>query len=505
MTRRSLTSFLDDYRARGRETAFAHRRGLRWERWGYARVAEAAAGFARELEARGIGRNDRVLFWSENSAEWVAAFYGCLLRGAVVVPLDVESAPDFVSRVQRQTRARLLVHGDDERCRRELPGVERLRLSDLSAAVSRYHCAPAREFEIDERQPAEIIFTSGTTAEPKGVVLTHGNLLANLAPLEKEIGKYLKWERPFHPVRFLNLLPLSHVFGQFMGVFVPALLGGEVYFQQSLNPAEVVETTRRNRVSVIVTVPRVLEVLKDKVEREQEARGRGERFRRALEAAKGKHVLRRWWEFRRVRREFGWKFWAFVAGGATLAAETENFWQRMGYAVVQGYGMTETASLISVNHPFKQSRGSIGKPLPGHEVRLGEGGEILVRGANVSPGYWDAETQAPRRQDDWLRTGDIGEMDAAGNLFFRGRTKDVIVTSAGTNVHPADLEAALNAQPEVRESCVVGIETANGPEPVAALVMRDANGGADAAAAAVARANESLSQFQQVRRWVVWT
>src|SRR5918997_1855100 len=310
--RRSLISFLDDYHARGRETAFAHRRGLRWERWSYAQVAEAAAGFARELEARKIGRNDRVLFWAENSAEWVAALFGCLLRGAVVVPLDVESAPDFVERVRRQTQARLLLHGDDDRCRRELPGVERLRLSDLSSVVSGYNCAPVREFEIDERQPAEIIFTSGTTAEPKGVVLTHGNLLANLAPLEKEIGKYLKWERPFHPIRFLNLLPLSHVFGQFMGVFVPALLGGEVYFQQSLNPSEIVETTRQHRVSVVVTVPRVLEVLKDKIEREQEARGRGDKFRRALAAEKGAHVLRRWWRFRGVRREFGWKFWAFV-------------------------------------------------------------------------------------------------------------------------------------------------------------------------------------------------
>jgi long-chain acyl-CoA synthetase len=505
MTRRSLTSFLEDYRARGRETAFAHRRGLRWERWGYAGVAEAAAGFARELEARRIGRGDRVLFWAENSAEWVAAFYGCLLRGAVVVPLDVESAPDFVERVRQQTQARLLLYGEDERCRRELPGVERVRLSDLGGIVTRYHCAPARAFEIDENQPAEIIFTSGTTAEPKGVVLTHGNLLANLAPLEKEIEKYLKWERPFHPIRFLSLLPLSHVFGQFMGVFVPALLGGEVYFQPSLNPSEIVETTKRNRVSVIVTVPRVLEVLKDRIERGREARGRGDEFRRALEGAKGAHVLRRWWRFRDVRREFGWKFWAFVSGGATLAAETEEFWQRMGYAVIQGYGMTETASLVSVNHPFKQSRGSIGKPLPGHEVRLGEGGEILVRGANVSPGYWDAETQSARRRADWLRTGDVGEMDAAGNLFFRGRAKDVIVTSAGVNVHPADLEAALNAQPEVRESCVVGIEAAGGPEPVAALILRDAEGEAEArAAAAVARANGSLGQFQQIRRWVVW-
>ena len=507
MNRQTLTSYLEDFRARGRETAFAHRRGLRRERWSYARVAETADGFARELEARGIEKGERVLFWSENSAEWVAAFFGCLLGGVIVVPLDVESAPDFVGRVSRQTGARLLLRGEDERCRGGAPGVESLRLAELSSIVARHPARPYAAAGIGESTTAEIIYTSGTTAEPKGVVLTHGNLLANLLPLEREIKKYLRWERPVHPVRFLNLLPLGHVFGQFMGIFVPQLLGGEVHFQSSLNPAEITETVRRERVSVVVTVPRVLEVLKDKIERGEESRGRAGKFRRALAAAGGWGVVRRWWAFRRVRREFGWKFWAFVAGGATLAAATEEFWQRLGYAVVQGYGMTETASLISVNHPFKRSRGSIGKTLPGQEVRLDESGEIMVRGANVSPGYWSAGARAA--DGGWLRTGDIGELDAAGNLFFKGRKKDVIVTAAGVNIHPADLEAALNAQPEVREGVVVGLDLGRGPEPVAALVLRDerADEGAAAslaAAAAVARANAALSGFQQIRRWLVW-
>jgi long-chain acyl-CoA synthetase len=231
-------------------------------------------------------------------------------------------------------------------------------------------------------------------------------------------------------------------------------------------------------------------------------------------------VARRWWAFRRVRREFGWKFWAFVAGGATLPAATEDFWQRMGYAVVQGYGMTETASLISVNHPLKRSRGSIGKTLPGQEVRLDESGEIMVRGANVSRGYWtgDAPPARPAGDNDggdsgdggWLRTGDLGELDAAGNLFFKGRKKDVIVTAAGVNLHPVDLEAALGAQREVREAVVVGLDLGRGPEPVAALIMREDAAGvegiaaADAATAAVRRANETLNSSQQIRRWVVW-
>ncbi|MCA1613693.1 MAG: AMP-binding protein, partial [Acidobacteria bacterium] len=324
--------------------------------------------------------------------------------------------------------------------------------------------------------------------------------------LEREVKKYLRWERTVHPVRFLNLLPLSHVFGQFMGIFVPQLLGGEVHFQSSLNPSEIAETVRRERVSVVVTVPRVLEALRERVERAQAARGGGEKFRRALAAAGKWGVARRWWAFRKVRREFGWKFWAFVAGGATLRGETEDFWQRLGYAVVQGYGMTETASLISVNHPFKRSRGSIGKTLPGQEVRLDESGEIMVRGANVSRGYWAGGARAV--DDGWLRTGDLGELDAAGNLFFKGRKKDVIVTAAGVNIHPADLEAALGAQREVSEGVVVGLDLGRGPEPVAALILREEFARGDAAsaaaAAAVGRANESLNGSQQIRRWVVW-
>ncbi|HEX7956757.1 MAG TPA: AMP-binding protein, partial [Pyrinomonadaceae bacterium] len=221
-----------------------------------------------------------------------------------------------------------------------------------------------------------------------------------------------------------------------------------------------------------------------------------------IEGAEGAHPLKKLWAFRGIHRYFGWKFWAFVTGGATLGAETETFWRRLGFAVVQGYGMTETASLVTVNHPFKTGRGSIGKTLPGQELKLDEAtGEILVRGANVSPGYWRAGRREPLADGGWLRTGDLGAADEAGNIYFRGRKKDVIVTAAGLNVYPEDIEAALERQPEVKESAVVGVEGARGPEPLAVLVMRDA---AADPARAVERANETLARHQHVRRWAVW-
>lgn len=475
-------------------------RGLRRARWTYEQVVLTARRLARELEARGVARGERILLCGENSPEWVAAFWGCLLRGAVVVPLDKESSPEFVSTVLRQTDARMLLAGRGVSALEHLE-IARLSLDELEASVAPRSAEPYTTGGIDPDTLVEIIFTSGTTQTPKGVLLTHRNLLANLQPLEAEIGKYIKWERLFHPIRFLNLVPLSHVFGQFMGIFVPQLLGGEVHFQDSLNPAEIVRRTREARISVIVLVPRLLEGLREWVMRDYDAQGRDGELSTLAASAKGVNFLRRWWKFRRVHRRFGWKFWAFLSGGATLDEETDSFWRRLGFAVLQGYGMTETASLISVNHPFKQSRGSIGKLMPGYEVRLDDTGEIIVRGPSVSPGYWSGQGNIDTHASGWLHTGDIGEMDAAGNLYFKGRKKDVIVTAAGLNVYPEDIEAALNRQPEVIASCVVAWEGTRGPEPLAVLILRDEEASAEPV---IERANRGLAEHQRVRRWFVW-
>ena len=498
MKRSALTDLLDLFDAHARSAAIVERRGLRAVRWTYRQVAEQASQFARELEGRGIGRGDRVVVWGPNSGEWVAAFWGCLLRGAVVVPMDHIAAPEFAARVIRQVDARLVLT-----TRERLPldhSRPAIALDDLQAHLVRHPSQRYDAVELARNDTAEIIFTSGTTAEPRGVVLTHGNLLANLEPLEVEILKYRKWERWFHPLRFLDLLPLSHVFGQFLGVIIPPVLGATVVFQESLNPAEVLRTIRRERVSLVVTVPRLLETLRAKLERDLEAEGRADWLREQMRAAEGEKFVRRMWRFRRIHRRFGWKFWAFLSGGAALPAETEEFWMRLGFAVIQGYGLTETTSLVSVNHPFGLSKGSIGKVLAGREVKLDANGEILVRGESIASGYWEG-AELKKSESEWLRTGDLGEMGADGSLYFKGRKKNVIVTPEGLNVYPEDLEAALRRQPEVRDSVVVPLERDGNAEACAVLLLRDS--GVDAAAV-VARANQSLAEFQRLRKWVVW-
>ncbi len=491
----SLADFGRLYLQHDREIAFVHHRGYRSISWTYRQVAELAFRFARELDHRNIRKGERVILWGENCAEWVSAFFGCMMHGAVAVPMDKIAAPEFMQRVAGDVDARLVVSSSELMASSaKWPTLE---LENLGEMLASHSATLYDNATLTSDDTAQIVFTSGTTAEPRGVVLTHGNLLASLGPIQREIPKYLKYERIFHPIRFLNMLPLSHVFGQYMGMFIPCLIAGTVIFQASFKPSEVIDSIHRDRISVLVAVPRVMESLKQKIESEF-PKETGVNFA----AAEGEHFLKRWWRFRRVHRRFGWKFWALISGGAALDTNTEEFWRRLGYVVIQGYGLTETSSLISLNHPFKVGRRSIGKVLPGREMKLDEKtGEILVRGENVARQYWQGKELKPiTGEEGWFRTGDLGAIDAEGNLYFKGRSKSVIVTPAGLKVYPEDLEQALRSQPEVRDCVVFGIEQGGNAEACAVLLPR----GEDSLDQAVSRANQSLADFQKIRCWFAW-
>jgi long-chain acyl-CoA synthetase len=507
MARESLLEYFGEKSRPLDEAAVVWRRGYRTLRWSWGDLRQAAMWFAGELGVRGIAKGDRVLLWGENSGEWIAAFLGCMFAGAVAVPMDVTADAGFAGRVATHAGVRLAV----ARKGLELPGggVRSIGLEEFfDDAGGGDRGARARSFSpvtAGRGDAVEIVFTSGTTAEPRGVVLTHGNLLANLQPIETEIGKYRRYERFVHPLKFLDLLPLSHVFGQLLGIFIPQVLGATTVFLDTLNPSEVTRAIRAERVSLLVTVPRLIESLRDHLKRELEADGKREKYDRDVRASEGEHFLRRWWRFRAIRRRFGWRFWAIVSGGAALPASAEQFWDRLGYAVIQGYGLTETTSLVSLNHPFRLGKGSIGKTLPGLELKLAEDGEILVRGENVASGYWkDAGVASVLDPDGWFHTGDLGERDASGNLYFKGRRKNVIVTPEGLNVFPQDLEAELRKEAGVRDCVVVGLARDGNAEPCAVLLLREGAAGDGAAGEIVGGANARLAPFQQMRRWMVW-
>jgi long-chain acyl-CoA synthetase len=502
MSRANLVILLERFHRFGGDAAVVQRRGYRREKRTYADMFALAERRSRALAERGIGPGDRVLLWGTNSTEWIASFWAIQLRGAIAVPMDASASPEFVKKTLRDAGVKLILHDQ------ELPALD-LSLPSLSLeglrAVSSKELATLgssrNRGESSQRDTvAEILYTSGTTAEPRGVALTHGNFLANLEPIEREIEKYRKYERWMHPLRFVSLVPLSHVFGQFMTLFVPPLMGAAVVLESSTNPLEILRTVKKERATALIAVPRMLDALHGALQREIDARGWREWFIAATKAAEGQPFLKRAWRFRRIHRVFGWKFWAFICGGAALSSETEMFFKRLGFAVVQGYGMTETASLISLNHPFRAAEGSVGKVLPGREFKLAEDGEILVRGENVSAGYWEAGA-VRAAGNEWLRTGDVGELDAEGNLRFRGRKKNVIVTSAGLNIFPEDIEVKLRESPEIRDCVVLPLKAGSDMEPCAVLLRRDSD---TDLSRVLEKVNLQLAEYQKLRRWMIW-
>jgi long-chain acyl-CoA synthetase len=512
MTRRTLLDFFADVTGdAGSSTSnaqfLAYDDGYRTWTWTYGELAAAARRFARRLRDEGVSSGEAIAIWSENRPEWIAAMWGALLEGVVLVPIDYRASAEFLRKVAGIVDAKAILTGDAvdvaalgvDRAVWHLSEIFRLKPEATRTDQQGASNEPSRGFRLQaEVQPsstAEIIFTSGATAEPKGVVLTHKNILANIVPIEREMAKYRKYARPFRPIRFLNLLPLSHMFGQAMATFVPPMLPGVVVFTRSYAPDDIVRQIRERRISVLVCVPKILEVLKDYV------------IRVAPEAAEpppaGMHWAKRWWHYRRIHRLFGFKFWAMVVGAAPLDPELEAFWGRLGFLVVQGYGLTETAPIVTLNHPLHAKRGAVGKPIAGVEIKVAEDGEILVRGENVTAGYFNApEATREAFKDGWFHTGDIGELDPEGRLLIKGRKKEMIVTPEGLNVFPEDVERAINEQPGVRDAAVVGAPVAGSTaERVQAVLLLADGVDPDTV---VRGANARLADHQKIRAAAVW-
>jgi long-chain acyl-CoA synthetase len=439
---RTLLDLLPYMHRLGRREAVLWSDGLRTSTATYEDLYGAIGAVASHYDELGIGKGARVLIWAENQFEWIAAFWACVARGVQVVPVDYRFSKELVSRIHSEAKPKLVI--DNEYLE---------RLAKLP---------PTAEFTPIEAAPddvVEIVYTSGTTGEPKGVIHRHRNICSNLKPFQSEIAKYRKWAKPFQPVRILNLLPLSHMFGQTMGLFIPVLLEGSTALTTEMHPSRIIRMIHDHRITVAVCVPRILENLRSVVnERKNES----------------------WFA---THRQFGWKFWAFVVGGARLDPELERFWRNRRFLVIQGYGLTEASPVVAVNHPFHVRAGTLGKVVPGQDVKIAPDGEILVRGESVTT-------------EGWLHTGDLGEIDADGYLLFRGRKKDLIVTPEGLNVYPEDVERVLNSFAEVRSSTVVGTDHVH-----AVLIPADPTADMDSV---VRNANAKLESHQRIRAWSVW-
>jgi long-chain acyl-CoA synthetase len=455
----TLVELLPEIQRLGSREAVRTSNGFRTWFATYGDLYGKIGAIVRHFDDRNIGKGDRVLIWAENRMEWAAVFWACIVRGIEAIPVDVRFSPDLVARIRAESKPRLVI--DDA-------------MLDAMATWSPVHSFNSTAVSPDD--VVEIVYTSGTTGEPKGVIHRHRNICSNLRPFRNEIAKYKKWARILQPIRILDLLPLSHMFGQSQGLFIPLFLEGSAVFTNEIHPLRIAQLIRENRVSVVICVPRILENLKSHFETEKNQKGS---FSFIPE------VAWRMWHHRNIHRRFGWKFWAFVVGGARVDPQLEEFWKQRGFAVIQGYGLTEASPVVAVNHPFNARTGSLGKVVEGQDVMIASDGEILVRGESVTT-----------TDGGWLHTGDLGEIDSEGRLYFRGRKKDVIVTPEGLNVYPEDVESVLNSFPEIRESAVVGADHVH-----AVLILNETEGDVDAL---IRRANAKLESHQRIHDWSIW-
>lgn len=473
----------------GDQTAFRYRTAFRTFEWSYGDVARQVSQFRAWYLKHGVTRGDRVILWAPTTPHWGIAFFGAILSGVVVVPLDLHSSPDFVGRVARDTDARLILRGRFQAPLAAGPTEHALDRAAWESAREPEFQLPALDFTRDD--VVEVVYTSGTTSLPRGVVLTHGNLASNLEAIQPIVPP-----EPFY--RFLSVLPLSHVFEQVVGLLLPLSRGGSITYLESMKPSALFEAFRDEAPNVVVMVPRLLQLLRARVVRHLPPV--------ALQTLDPltPALLRLPWSLRRalfspVRGQFGGELKYLVVGGAPLDRALERFWDALGFLVLQGYGLTESGPVIAANTPQEHRIGSVGKVVAGVNVRIGRDGEVLARGPGTTSGYFRRpDLNEAAFVDGYFRTGDIGGFDRDGFMYLRGRLKDMIVTSSGLNIYPEDVERALNQEPGVRDSVVIEWQG-----QVFAVLLLDPLG-AGSPEAIVASANRRLNPVQRIAGWHVW-
>ncbi len=521
----TLLDLLEDAAAR-----FADRPALGLRRddgtsfsWSYRELDRRSRIAAWRLRALDLAPGERVLTWSPSTPELPAAYFGAIRARLTLVPLDLRMSAEAIEGIVAASGAKHLVLGTG----RDAPDPREAKLERFpTTSVEDLSAEPDETFPADwEAQleawprPAgddlvELIFTSGTTGTPKGVMLTHDTVRA-------AVGSYHRVIPPLEH-RIVSVLPLSHLLEQAVGLFYAVSVGASVLYVRSRNPRVIFESLRDHRVTTMVVVPQVLDLFWSAIEREADKAGRGALLGRLRGIARRLPYALRRLLFRSVHRQLGGSFRLFLSAGAFLPPALQEAWQDLGVIVLQGYGATETGS-GTCTRLDDHGLGTVGRAAPGIEMRLAEDGEVLFRGPMLFRGYWQRPdlTRDAFTEEGWYRTGDIGHLDEAGRLVLSGRKKDIVVLPNGFNVYPEDLENALRVA-GIRDS--VCIETR--PGRIEAILLApgshgmpqggDIPGGRAAALAedpeavraridaAVKAANATLGQNQRIAGWRLW-
>ena len=517
-------------------------------------AAAKVSALASALRALGIAPGDRVALVSENRPEWPIADLAIMTAGAITVPGYTTHGPEDHRHLLGHSGAKGVIVSTAALARRLAPALAEstetgfvVTIDDAESLVLPQHVAMHRWDALIAAHPAGsadgqamaaaacrtdtacVIYTSGTGGQPKGVMLSHGAMLANCDGAYDAL-KSILWGRE----RFLCFLPLSHSYEHTAGLYFPILIGAEIFYTDTESlTADMLAV----RPTIMTAVPRLYEVMRDRIRRGVARKGglSARLFELAVKLgtmhydagglSPGARFIDLFCEAlvrRKVRAGFGGRLKALVSGGAPLNPDVGVFFTALGLRILQGYGQTESAPVISVNRPGANRMDTVGPPLEGVEVRIAPDGEILVRGELVMQGYWnDAAATAQAIVDGWLHTGDVGMIDASGALRITDRKKDIIVLSGGDNVAPQRVEGLLTLEPEIAQAVVYGDKRPHvvaliAPDAALAAEWARARGGKgtlatviedaafrEAIGAAVERVNRSLSPIERVRRFAL--
>jgi len=553
--RNLVAMFFEQAAAKGDRPFLWTKRGGRYEPISWRAAAEEANALARGLGAIGIKPGDRVTLVSENRPKWMIADLGIMAAGAITVPAYVTNTVDDHRHILANSGSRAVIVSTNALAQRVIPAADQVTTVESVITIDPLTRGQVSNIEIRSWEGvlalgraapdgvattvarvarddvACLIYTSGTGGVPKGVMLTHANILANCR------GAYVLLESiGFGSEVFLCFLPLSHSYEHTAGMMFPISLGAEIFF------AEGAETLGANmqeaRPTIMTAVPRLYETMHQRILRGVEREGglKARLFMRTLALGRkryddprslgfGERLLNRLLDRlvrRKVSRRFGGRLKAMVSGGAPLNPEIGKFFLALGVPLLQGYGQTEASPVVSANPPNRIRIHTVGPPLEGVEIKIAEDGEILVRGELVMKGYWnDPEATQRTLQDGWLHTGDVGMQDTDGYIQITDRKRDFIKNSGGDMVSPARVEGYLTLQSEIAQAMVFGDRR---PHLVAVLVphaelvervARELETAPDLAALheapellkalgeAVARVNAELSPIERVRRFIV--
>ena len=492
----TIVNLLEEAQRRfGNNSAVVGRRGYRTQRWSYSHLWSLSENIAGWLQRKGINKGDRIVLVANNSPTWVAAYFGCLRAGAILVPLDVRSSPEFVQKVVELTHPSLVFLSSAAPKGLDCRAVPIVMLEELESLLDEASSTPER-VPISPDDIAEVMFTSGTTGDPKGVVLTHGNIVANVHASIRMVPSVPSY-------RLLSLLPLSHMLEQTVGLLAPLTGGASIYYPQSRRPTVIFRAFKEQRITTLVLVPQALQLFINSIEARVKEKGRERMWHSLHRIAPRLPIRLRRVLFASVHRQLGGALKFIVCGGAYLDPALAQKWEGMGVPVLQGYGTTEAAPIVSCNTFQRRRLDSVGTPLPGVEVKTAGSGEIMIRGDNVTRGYWkDPEATSAAFEDGWYKTGDLGFLDEEGYLHLKGRTKDLIVLSSGLNVYPEDLEVLLRNHPAVADAAVIGLPKQKQDVQVhAALLLKDGVGDAKEI---VDQVNLGLAPHQRIQEFTIW-